>query len=106
MRWLPSKDGAPPPCESRQPIRCPWKAGLHQRTDIQDVRAVCLALGPYRNLTTLTASVIALHPNCQVLNHGWSRVAGKGKLNFLTDYDASKTQGISANIAISTTSCN
>lgn len=30
---------------------------------------VCSILGPYRNLTTLTASCLMLHPNIQVLNH-------------------------------------
>ncbi len=31
------------------------------------IRSVCLTLGLYRNLTTLTASVLALHTRCQVL---------------------------------------
>jgi len=30
---------------------------------------VCIFLGPYRNLTTLWASVLSLHPNVQVCNH-------------------------------------
>jgi hypothetical protein len=36
---------------------------------------LCIFLGPYRNLTTLTAAVLGLHPECVVLNHGFSRVA-------------------------------
>ena len=34
------------------------------------IKTVCLLLGPNRNLTTLTAGLLSLHPNCQVLNHG------------------------------------
>ncbi len=54
--------------------------------DISKLNTVCLALGPYRNLTTLTASLIALHPNCQVLNHAGNRVFAHSNLGFLTDY--------------------
>ena len=39
-----------------------------------NIKAVCLALGPYRNLTTLTAATLFLHPNCQVLNHAGARI--------------------------------
>lgn len=31
---------------------------------------VCVFLGPYRNLTTLTATALHFHPNVQVLEHG------------------------------------
>ena len=58
--------------------------------DISSVKSVCLALGPYRNLTTLTASVIGLHPNCQVLNHGGGRVFSANRLNFIKDYETTK----------------
>ncbi len=51
------------------------------------IRTVCLILGPYRNLTTLTASVLFLHPNCQVLNHAGSRIFGDHRLDFIQDYD-------------------
>jgi len=54
--------------------------------DISECRSVCLALGPYRNLTTLTAAVLFLHPNCQVLNHGGPRIFGNRKVDFLSDY--------------------
>jgi hypothetical protein len=50
------------------------------------LRALCLFLGPYRNLTTLTASILALHPNCQVLNHAGERVLENRRLNFLSKY--------------------
>src|SRR6185503_1200043 len=47
-----------------------------RRQDIRDIESVCLALGPYRNLTTLTASTLFLHPNAQV--------------DFLQDYSQNK----------------
>src|ERR1041384_7876359 len=58
--------------------------------DISDLETVCLALGPYRNLTTFTASLIALHPNCQVLNHGGERVFSNPDMNFFLGYDKKK----------------
>jgi hypothetical protein len=51
--------------------------------DISRLRTVCLALGPYRNLTTLTASILFLHPHCQVLNHGGVRILDDPDLDFL-----------------------
>jgi len=54
--------------------------------DISQVKTVCLAMGPYRNLTTLTASILFLHPNCQVLNHGAERIFGDNRLDFLLHY--------------------
>ena len=56
--------------------------------DISRVKTVCLAMGPYRNLTTLTASILFLHPNCQVLNHGAERIFGDGRLDFLLHYSS------------------
>ncbi len=58
--------------------------------DTSPIKSVCLALGPYRNLTTLTASVIGLHPNCQVLNHGGARVFSDNRLNFIKGYENTK----------------
>jgi hypothetical protein len=40
-------------------------------------------LGPYRNLTTLTASVLALHPHVQVLNHAGRRLLARPELDFV-----------------------
>jgi hypothetical protein len=57
---------------------------------IDDVATVCLFLGPYRNLTTLTASILFFHPNCQVLNHAASRIFGDERIDFLDDYDEEK----------------
>jgi len=54
--------------------------------DVQACKSVCLTLGPYRNLTTLTASLLFLHPDCQVLNHAGDRIFGRRELDFLTDY--------------------
>jgi hypothetical protein len=54
--------------------------------DVSEIRSVCLLLGPYRNLTTLTASILALHPNCQVLNHARIRIEGDPRLDFLSTY--------------------
>jgi hypothetical protein len=54
--------------------------------DIKDCESVCLALGPYRNLTTLTAATLFLHPNCQVLNHAGNRIFGNRHVDFLSDY--------------------
>lgn len=58
--------------------------------DIQDIKSVCLTLGPYRNLTTLTASVLFLHPNCQVLNHAGKRIFGNRQIDFLQNYNRDK----------------
>ena len=54
--------------------------------DVSDCRSVCLTLGPYRNLTTLTASILFLHPHCQVLNRAGDRVFGRRQIDFLSDY--------------------
>jgi hypothetical protein len=42
--------------------------------------------GPYRNLTTLTASIAALHPNCQVLNHAQERILPHQEVDFFSNY--------------------
>jgi hypothetical protein len=51
--------------------------------DTSRIGAVGLLVGPYRNLTTLTVSIAALHPNCQVLNHGGVRVFDNDAVDFL-----------------------
>lgn len=57
-----------------------------KRLDISTVDTlVCLA-GPYRNLTTLTASIAALHPNCQVLNHAQERILPHQEVDFFSNY--------------------
>jgi hypothetical protein len=52
----------------------------------QDLQTACVFLGPYRNLTTLTAAVLSLHPYCQVLNHAGERVFDAPDTNFLLDH--------------------
>lgn len=59
---------------------------------IADLESVCLFLGPNRNLTTLTGSILALHPNCQVLSHGGNRVLPVEEINFLKEYSPQKFQ--------------
>lgn len=56
------------------------------RQEIEALSSVCLFLGPYRNLTTLTASVLFLHPQCQVLNHAGDRILGHPDLDFIAAY--------------------
>ena len=48
--------------------------GRSRCVDIKYVGYVCLTPGPYRNLTTLTVSVLYLHPDYQVLNHAGTRL--------------------------------
>lgn len=49
-------------------------------------KSVCLMLGPYRNLSTLTAAILFLHPNCQVLNHAGGRIFGRKQVDFISDF--------------------
>ncbi len=51
--------------------------------DRLDVVSIGLMLCPNRNLTTLTAAVLSLHPHIQVLNHGFERLEAAGLLRFL-----------------------
>ena len=54
--------------------------------DTDNIRSVCIMLGPYRNLTTLTAGIVFLHPNCQVLNHAALRVLPVKPVNFFQNH--------------------
>jgi len=56
----------------------------------EQLESVCVLLGPYRNLTTLTCSILSLHPQCLVLNHAGQRTLPNRRLNFLADYSADK----------------
>jgi hypothetical protein len=49
---------------------------------------LAMFLGPYRNLTTLSAAIIALHPECQVLNHGAQRLLADERIDFFLRPDA------------------
>ncbi len=50
---------------------------------VDGVRRVAVMLGPYRNLSTLTASVLALHPECQILNHAGERILRRRRFDFI-----------------------
>lgn len=54
-----------------------------------NIQTVCVMLGPYRNLTTLTASIAFLHPQCQVLNHAGSKIFG-GPADFCSSYSPTR----------------
>jgi hypothetical protein len=58
--------------------------------DISACKSVCLALGPYRNLTTLTAATLFLHPNCQVLNHAGGRIFGNDEVDFISNFSRAR----------------
>jgi hypothetical protein len=59
---------------------------MSRSIDISACETVCLALGPRGNLTTLTAAILFLHPDCQVLNHAGTRIYGNKQIDFLSDY--------------------
>lgn len=48
------------------------------------IKTVCIFMGPYRNLTTLTSALLSLHPHCRVLNHAAERVLDDDAINFLS----------------------
>ncbi len=73
-------------CKVRILINRPKEKKESRSIDISTVKTLCMVLGPYRNLTTLTGSIMSLHPNCQVLNHGLDRIKDDKTLNFLTHY--------------------
>jgi hypothetical protein len=58
------------------PARAPLGDEAYDR-----LATICAFLGPYRNLTTLTASLLSLHPQCRVLNHGGFRILAERQLN-------------------------
>jgi hypothetical protein len=47
------------------------------------VTDLAILLGPYRNLSTITAATLALHPDVQVLNHAGERFLGVPDLDFI-----------------------
>lgn len=66
--------------------------GNNKSFDTKDIKSLVLFVGPYRNLTTYLAANIALHPQCQVLNHAGIRVFSWSKINFLHNYTNEKFQ--------------
>jgi hypothetical protein len=77
-------------CDGRHDVHTWLRMRSIRETDIARLRSVCILLGPYRNLSTLTASTLHLHPNCQALNHAGRRVLSHDRRNFLADYSARK----------------
>lgn len=65
----------------------------------KEIETVCIFLGPYRNLTTLTASILGLHPQCQVLNHGWGTILIRPDLNFFREYSEEKFKAFCVYVA-------
>ena len=49
----------------------------------ENIEHVVVPLGPYRNLTTQTAAIFALHPNAIVLNHSGKRILHRRSLNWI-----------------------
>ncbi|WP_141693805.1 sulfotransferase [Methyloligella halotolerans] len=47
-----------------------------------NISTIGIPLGPYRNLTTLTAAILATHPQCLVLNHAASWMLEDRRLDF------------------------
>lgn len=45
---------------------------------------LAIILGPYRNLSTLTAATLSLHPECLALNHAAERLLADPKSDFFT----------------------
>jgi hypothetical protein len=64
--------------------------GKRAQQRLSKLKSVALFLGPYRNLTTLSASILFLHPECQVLNHAGERVFPNADINFLSGYSDKK----------------
>lgn len=52
---------------------------------MKNEHTICLFLGPFRNLSTAVGSYLSLHPECQVLNHGWYDINTTD--NFLINYE-------------------
>ncbi len=67
----------------RQFVMKPYELYQARQIDTEPINTVGIILGPYRNLTTLTASILMLHPNCQVLNHAGMRSLQWRSLNFM-----------------------
>ena len=49
--------------------------------DVSTVRTLCLALGPYRSHASVTASIVATHPNGQAMNRGGRLLLGDRRLD-------------------------
>lgn len=47
------------------------------------INSLAVIIGPYRNLSTLTAATLSLHPQIQVMNHGLERLLADPLANFI-----------------------
>ena len=56
----------------------------------QGIPNVCIMCGPYRNLTTLTAATLDLHPQLRVLNHAGKRVFPRDSIDFIGNPDEAR----------------
>lgn len=83
---MPENGMQPAPAAASDTVEAPARTAFN----VDDVNSVCLTLGPYRNLTTLTASTLFLHPRCQVLNHAGRRVFGNKEIDFLADFSTAR----------------
>lgn len=70
---------------------------------VEKIDTVAVVLGPYRNLTTLTASTLALHPQVQVLNHAAERLWKLPQADFLAWPDADHLQAFVEQALIAST---
>lgn len=58
--------------------------------DISNIDTIAVIIGPYRNLTSLVAAALNLHPEIQILNHAHERVLGRNELNFVRNFSKQK----------------
>lgn len=76
----------------RQFLMKPWELHRASEIDVSGIETVGIMLGPYRNLTTLTAGMLALHPRCQVLNHAGMRILPWRTLNIFRGWTPEKME--------------
>jgi len=77
---------------------------IAERQTIERINTVVIPLGPYRNLTTLTAAIFALHPECIVLNHAGYRLQNIRRLDFVRYPEPGKIRRfIDASVALAQT---
>jgi hypothetical protein len=82
-------DAVPSPVRRRLPLRMRdqelWRPlTAEERATAGRISTVCMPLGPYRNLTTLTATICASHPEMMVLNHAGPRILHEADVDLLT----------------------
>jgi hypothetical protein len=58
--------------------------------ELDQIQTLGIFLGPYRNLTSLIAAVLFLHPHSQVLNHAGPRLLDRREYDFLRQHNADR----------------